>query len=462
MSTVEEIVPLPRLAGVTPPEGQLSFWKFFRMARHNGLAVIPRSAYEQPVIEQNILGFRTYLINDPAGVREVLLDHVAEYPKTSLEKRALGLAVGRGLLTSDGEVWRAHRRIMAPSFDHRSIQGYAPVMVEATDRQADRWDAEPGGQVIDIADAMMHVTLDIIARTMFSAETAHMAGLVERTIRGFQAMADFGVPDLLPVIGPLRWRMHERRSRAIFADFDREIRRLIEGRAADPTSGGPDLLGRLIAARDEETGGGMGAEELRDQVVTIFLAGHETTALAMTWTWYLLSQHPAALAKLENELDAVVGDRAPRHEDLPKLPYARMVVEEAMRLYPPAPGLSARLATKERVIAGTRVPKGAAVAVMPWVLHRHRLLWDEPDRFDPERFSPERSVGRHRFAYLPFGGGPRICIGLAFAMVEAVLILATLARRYRFHLMPDQVIDPHQAITLRPRYGMKMRLERRI
>jgi cytochrome P450 len=463
MSVIEQAdITSARLAGPVPPDRPLPFWKFMRVMRDNQLAAIPRVAYEQPVVEQKILWFRTLLVSDPAAVKEILLDRVAEYPKTALEKRALGLAVGKGLLTSDGEVWRAHRRIMAPSFDHRSIVGYAPIMTEATERQLDRWDALANGASVDIADAMMRVTLDIISQTMFSADSNGMVDMVDHAIRAFQETVEFGLADLLPVLRQRRWRAREREAHRIFADFDRAIRGLIADRVKAADEAGTDLLGRLIAARDDETGGGMSAEELRDQVVTIFLAGHETTAVAMSWTWYLLSQHPAALAKLEAELETVLGGRPPRHEDLVRLPYARMVIEESMRLYPPAPGLSVRLATEDRVICGVKAPKGTAISVMPWVLHRHRLLWDEPERFDPERFSPARSAGRHRFAYLPFGAGPRICIGAAFAMAEAMLMLVTVAQRYRLHLMPDQIVDPWHRITLRPRYGLKMRLERRV
>jgi len=244
-------------------------------------------------------------------------------------------------------------------------------------------------------------------------------------------------------------------------EFDKVIDRLITSRERVPADGQrKDLLGRLIAARDEETGGGMSAQEVRDQVVTIFMAGHETTALALTWTWYLLSQHPAAEAKLHAELDQVLGGRPPRHENLAKLPYTRMIIEEAMRLYPPAHTLS-RTALKEDVVSGHRIRPGAQVFIVPWLLHRNPKLWDRPDRFEPERFAPERAASRHRFAYIPFGAGPRICIGAAFAMAEAMLLLATIAQRYRLRLKPGFAVEPQGLITLRARYGMRMLLERR-
>ena len=204
----------------------------------------------------------------------------------------------------------------------------------------------------------------------------------------------------------------------------------------------------------------MSAKEVRDQVVTIFMAGHETTALALTWTWYLLSQHPAAEARLHAELQSALGGRIPRHEDIAALPYTRMVIEESMRLYPPAHTVSREPIADDEVL-GHRIPAGANVLISPWLLHRKPAIWKEPERFDPERFLPERSAARHRFAYIPFGAGPRICIGMAFAMAEAVLILATIAQRYRLHLVPGHPVEPQGLITLRARYGMRMNLQRR-
>jgi cytochrome P450 len=194
--------------------------------------------------------------------------------------------------------------------------------------------------------------------------------------------------------------------------------------------------------------------------VTMFFAGYETTSLALTWTWYLLSQHPAAEAKLHAEVDAVIAGRTPRHEDLAALPYTRMVIEEAMRLYPPGHTI-VREALADDEVSGHRVRKGGRVVIAPWLIHRHRRLWERPQNFEPERFSPERSAGRPRFAYIPFGAGPRICIGAAFAMAEAMLILATLAQRYRLRLKPGFAVEPQALVTLRPRHGMRMILERR-
>jgi cytochrome P450 len=231
-----------------------------------------------------------------------------------------------------------------------------------------------------------------------------------------------------------------------------------EGRA----HGGPaDLIDRLMAARDAETGGRLCAKEIRDEIVTIYIAGHETTASTLSWTWYLLSQRPEHLARLQAELDTQLGGRAPEPGDLTRLPYTRCVVEEAMRLYPAAPGLSTRRAAADDELCGVKIRKGTSVNVLPWVVHRHEQLWPDPEIFDPDRFSPERSADRPRFAYLPFGGGPRVCIGQVLAINESILALAALAQRYSARLAPDADVAPKANITLQFQHGLPMILERR-
>jgi len=245
----------------------------------------------------------------------------------------------------------------------------------------------------------------------------------------------------------------------LFAPMDEPLKRLIESRRANP--GKLDLLGRLVAALDEETGAGLTTEEVRNEVLTIFVAGHETTAAAMTFVWYVLSQQTEWEEKLHAELDEVLGGRVPTDADLPNLKLTRRIIEETMRLYPPAPGLSARVAVEADEVAGTRIPAGGMVLISSWILHRHRSLWEDPNRFDPDRFLAERSVGRPRLAYLPFGGGPRVCIGQMLAMNEAILILATLAQRFRLRLRPGHEVAIQNRITIRPRGGLPMLLSRR-
>jgi len=308
---------------------------------------------------------------------------------------------------------------------------------------------------------MMHTTLHIISRAMFSANSDQIVDVVERGVGRYQMTVR---PSLLDLLGFPAWFTNflsgRRGTAQVFGEFDAAVDELIDSRAhgaatqpQDPTK---DLLARLVAARDGESGGGMSAKEVRDEVVTIFMAGHETTAQALTWAWYLLALHPAVEAKLHQELSAVLDGRTPQNEDIAKLRYTRMVIEESMRLYPPAHTMAREPVAADEVL-GHRIPKGSIVLISPWLLHRKASLWPEPHRFNPERFAAEPA----RFTYIPFGAGQRICIGAAFAMTEAILILAMIAQRYRLGLKPERPIEPQGLITLRPRNGMPMTLRRR-
>jgi cytochrome P450 len=442
------------------PEGRAGFRQFLRTVRDNTLATYPPEAFDEDIIAQRLLWRRRFIINEPGAIRHVLLDNADNYTKSELTRRLLEPGLGRGLLTSEGETWRRHRRIMAPAFDHRSIVGYAPIMVDVTQNLIARWDALPNSSEIDVAAAMMHTTLHIISRAMFSSDSDDIVDAVEHGVTLYQANVR---PSLLDLLRFPRWLtklFDSRQPTAAFDEFDRLVDRLLDSRGRQPDSEPKDLLGRLIAARDADTGARMTAQEVRDQVVTIFMAGHETTAQALSWAWYLLSLHPAAEAKLHDELSAVLRGRTPHYEDLAKLDYTRMVIEESMRLYPPAHTMAREPIGEDRLL-GHRIPAKSLVLIVPWLLHRKPSLWQDPHRFDPERFSPARAVARPRFAYIPFGAGQRICIGAAFAMTEAILILATIAQRYRLRLNPRHPIEPQGLITLRPRHGLRMCLERR-
>jgi len=452
--------PAPALAAPTPPQGPLPLRQFLRLLRDSSIATYRTDAYTADILERHLFWRRNFFVNEPGAIKHVLLDNAANYAKTEITRRLLEPGLGRGLLTSEGDTWRRHRRIMAPSFDHRSIVAYAPLMTEIAADLAGRWDALPAGAEIDVAAAMMKATLHIISRTMFSSDSDEIVDVVESGVGRYQSAIRPGLVDLLELPKWLSRLTSWRRPERVFGEFDKVIDRLLAERGRSAEGQPKDLLARLLAARDEETGRGMTAEEIRNQVVTIFMAGHETTALALTWTWYLLSQHPAAEAKLHAELAAVLGGRVPRHEDLGKLRYTRMVLEESMRLYPPAHTLS-RAAIGDDEVLGRRIPAGAQILVVPWLLHRNPKLWPQPGVFDPERFAPERAGSRHRFAYIPFGAGPRICIGAAFAMAEAMLLLATIAQRYRLRLKPGFPVEPQGLITLRARHGMQMMPERR-
>jgi cytochrome P450 len=452
----------PALAGTAPPPAKpLSFFEGLRAAKGNSWETVPLVAYEQPTYDPKSPFGRMLMVNDPEGVRRVLLDNVANYPKNPMENRLISAMFGEGLLSSEGATWKTHRKVMAPSFDPRSVAGYAPAMAEAAEAFRRRWDALASDREVEMASEMKALTLQVICKTMFSSDSEELVGLTGKTLGFTQAALNFGLLDVLPVIGPMRMKAKEAEIHAEFAGMDAAIYRMIAEREKNLTAAPKDLLTRLAAAKDPEDGAGLNAAEVRDEVITIFMAGHETTAVTLTFVWYLLSQHPAVEEKLHAELDAVLGGRTPTAEDLARLPYTRMVIEETMRLYPAAPGVSVRTALNDDEICGVAVKAGTQVYISPWILHRHRRLWDEPERFDPERFSPEHSAARPRFAYLPFGGGPRVCIGAALAMTEASLILAVLAERYSPRLVEGQDIRLQSRITLRPAGDVRMTLERR-
>jgi cytochrome P450 len=455
MSALNESLVSPVLPGPVPRRGRLSIFEFIRALRENTIAAYAQEAYECDILERNLLGRRRFIVNDPAAIKQVLIDNAANYQKTEIGRRVLEPGLGKGLITSEGETWRQHRRIMSPAFDHRSIAAYTPIMTGAAGELLAEWRKMGTGVTIDVATAMMQVTLNIISRTMFSTDSDNIVHVMERSAGRYQAEMRPNILDLLNMPAWLAGFGRRKVPGRTFGEFDAIVQRLIETRARNPGDFPKDLLARLIAARDEQTGGGMSAREVRDHVITIFMAGHETTAMAMTWTWFLLSQHPAQEAQLHAELDRVLQGREPSHDDVGKLTYTRMVVEESMRIYPPVHTI-AREAMGEDTLVGQRVPKGSTVLIVPWLLHRHAKLWDNPGRFDPDRFSPERSQTRPRFAYLPFGGGKRICIGAAFALTEATILLATLAQRYRLRLAPDHPVEPQGLITLRARHGMRM------
>ncbi|HEY0745389.1 MAG TPA: cytochrome P450 [Steroidobacteraceae bacterium] len=450
------------LAGLSPPPLKpASFLKTIRASSDNPFEIIPLVAYEQPVyLSKSPLG-RVLMVTDPEGVRRILLDNVANYPKNDLEIEFFSAMFGEGLLSAPYSKWRTHRRVMAPSFGVRTVESYTPAMVDTTAAFAERWDALPDSAEVDIAAEMNALTLKIICRTMFSSDAEELAACAHEALDFAQASMEFGLLDVLPVLGPWRIKRTVGAIRSHFRGMDAAIYRLISEREKIRDEAPKDFLTRLILAKDPDNGAGLNAGEIRDEVITIFMAGHETTAVTMTWVWYLLSQHPSEEAKLHEELAAVLEGRFPTVEDLPSLRYTRMIIEEAMRLFPPAPGMSIRQAIEADEVCGFKVTPGLQVLISPWVLHRHRRLWDDPERFDPTRFTKESSDKRPRFAYLPFGGGPRVCIGATLAMTEATLILAVLARRFQVRVKKPQEVKLQTRITLRPKNGLLTILKRR-
>ena len=400
---------------------------------------------------------RGYLITNPSDVRHVLQDNARNYHKSPLYDK-LRLSLGNGLLTSEDEFWLRQRRIAQPAFHRHRIAALASVMAEAAREAAAQWEViASAGRPVDIGEEMMRLTRTVVLRALLGADLGPFGSKVDGawTIMNERIGESFwslGFTD--------RWPTPKyRRFQAARAVLRAAVEHVIGERRRNP-SDTADLLSMLMSARDEETGEAMTDEQLRVEVTTFLLAGQETTSLALTWTWYLLSQHPGAARRLEEEIDVVLSGRPPEYADLANLPYARMVIDEAMRLYPPAWGFS-RQALKDDELGGFHLPRGWLAFVIPYVLHRLPAFWDDPDAFDPERFTPERSADRSKYVYLPFGAGPRQCIGSHFALIEAQLVLATLAQSYRLHLAPGHRVEPWPLITLRPRFGMPMTIEHR-
>jgi cytochrome P450 len=398
--------------------------------------------------------FPAYLVSHPDDVHDVLVRQAAHFHKSVVTKIVLGRFLGDGLLISDGEFWKRQRRLEQPAFHSKRISAYAEAMVALAEDQAAGW---RDGVELDVDAEMMRLTLRIVARTLFDADVADAADAVGEALTTIlhisnQQTGSFIMP--LPIWVPTPRNFRER---GAVATLDGILKPIIEQRRSSGEDKG-DLLSMLLLARDED-GARMSDKQVRDEAMTIFLAGHETTANALNWTWVLLAQNPQVEARLHAELDAALGDRAPTLDDLPRLPYTDMVIKEAMRLYPPA-WLVSREPTEDVVVGGYPVKKAETVLMSPYILHHDPRWWDEPERFIPERFSPENEARLHKHAYIPFGSGPRICIGSSFALMEARLLLAALARRWRLHLVGDAP-DTEPLITLRPLGGLPMRLERR-
>lgn len=390
-----------------------------------------------------------FVIRHPDHARQVLLDDAARYHKTHSVFDRLSSLLGDGLLTTDGELWKRHRRMIQPAFTRTQIGRYADVAVGEARRAAATWSV---GRTYDMAAEMMSLTLRIVCRSLFSHDVSGDADRVGAAMHAFQAAVTR--PDVFPGWVPSRGR---RRLRRAIAELDRIVYGMIDERRRGAAR--RDLLQTLLDAADDEAGGERLSErEVRDHLVTLFLAGHETTSNALTWTWYLLSRNRDAEQRLHAELDRVLDGRPPTFADLPRLAYAEQVIKEAMRFYPPAYVL-ARRAREDTTIGGYPVPAGSEVVVWIYMTHRDPRWFPEPERFLPERFTPELEAARPRLAYLPFGAGPRACIGKQFAMVEAVLILASLAQRFHFELDTRHKIKTRPRLTLTPNKGMRMQLQ---
>lgn len=446
--------PVPR----SKPVGR---FEMMRVIYRNPLELWGEPSYNEPWVKVSWFGMKTIIANDPGLIRHVLVDNAASYPMSAIRQRVLRPLLRDGLLTAEGQVWKRSRKAMAPVFTPRHISGFGQTMLDCSERFRERY--KTSGQIVDIAHDMTLLTYDILAETLFSGEIAgDRADFARQIDRLFETMGRvdpfdlLGLPDWLPRLTRLRGQQSLEFFRKLVADT-MEMRR---ARIMDGENVPNDFLTLLLRAEGPD---GLSRSEIEDNIITFIGAGHETTARALGWTLYLLAKAPQERELIEAEIDSFFaegGHDLPPHEWLAKLNFTRAAFEEAMRLYPPAPSIN-REAAKDDTYGDLKIEKGTAMLVMPWVIHRHRLYWDQPDAFVPQRFLPENRDQIDRFQYLPFGVGPRVCIGASFALQEAVIALATLLRGQRFEVLETTRPWPVQKLTTQPQGGLPMKLIKR-
>ena len=437
-----------RVPLVTEPMGVL---KSLQTARRNVLEILPEIATRQPMVSGRT-GKRWHMVMDPEALNTILRDKLADYPKSTVTKDLLRPAIGESLFIAEGQEWLWQRRTAAPSFSHRHVMALAPVMSAAAERAVQRLEAAAGKRAVNMFDEMVQTTFEVISDVTFSGDEGFDRDGVHHAIEAYiQSTAKISLGDML---GLPSWvpRLSRIRSGGALTDMQRVADEAIQRRrASGQPNAAPDLLDLLLAGADPESGRQMSTEELRDNLLTFIVAGHETTALSLSWALYLVAGDPRVQDLARAEAQSVLEDRVAGAEDVPNLPYIRQIVDEALRMYPPA-ALVSRTARKADRLCGREVRPGDTVMIPIYALHRNNLLWDDPDAFRPERFADRKAI--RRYAYLPFGDGPRICIGASFAQTEAVIILATLLSRYRFDPVPGRDPKPVMILTLRPEGGV--------
>jgi len=383
-----------------------------------------------------------YLLNHPDYIRHVLVDNNRNYSKDTRSNQIFGKVAGQGLITAEGETWRKQRRMMQPAFHHRRIEQLDGMIVEITKSMLGRWQVSfESDRPIDIAREMAALTLTVTTRALFGVDLGEDARKLGEIIN--RAANYFEKPSHPQLVQSTR-------------EFGEIVDRIIQQRKQNFKDNG-DLLSSMILARDGQTGAGMDDEQLRSQVMSLTLAGYETTASALTWTWHLLSQNLNTVDRLRSEVRETLDGRPPRYLDLENLPLIDMVLHESLRLFPPA-WVIGRRALDDDVIDGYDIPADTVIAICIYTMHRHSGFWDQPDIFNPERFSPENSKGRHKYAYIPFGGGPRQCIGNNFGLMEAALVMACVLQRFELHSIPGMDVRPQALFVLRPNRDVMMSL----
>ncbi|MET0591653.1 MAG: cytochrome P450 [Polyangiaceae bacterium] len=446
------------LASAPGPRGAPIFGSLFDAWR-DPLKLLSESARDHGnVVRFRFGGFDYVLVSGLTEIQHVLVKNQKNYIK-SRSYQGIKLVLGEGLLTSEGEFWRRQRRLAQPAFHAQRLKGLAETMARLTSDVMQRWKALPeSGRTFDVHDEMMRLTFRVVGKTLCGADVEGDAQAIGSALTVAVKFANDYVEQLvrMPVWLPFPKNL---RFRTAMATLDKLVYRLIDEHRAQ-TDHEADLLGMLMDATDEGDGQGMTPKQLRDEVMTLVLAGFETTANALTWTLYQLSKHPDVAQKLAEEASTVLGGRTPSFDDVARLEYTERVIQESMRLYPPV-WCFEREAVEGDEVGGYGIPAGTTIAVCPFVLHRNPTYWENPETFDPDRFSPERSGARSRFAYLPFGDGPRICIGKGFAMMEAKIILAMIADSFRIELASEKPVELDAGITLRPRHGLPVKISPR-
>ena len=445
----------PALAMPPRPARPLSTLALLRTLPANSLAACDEALFDELFVERRYWWGRLFVVSDPDGIRHVLQDNCDNYLRVSPVRRAFEFSARAGMVCLEGEDWRRHRRVINPALDHRALRPDLPAVIRLTEEMARHLSCLPRDEPVEIGRTLTH----LLTRTTGQVFAGDEPDIDAMLLRMGRYPEKYGLFDVLPLPPWLRALDRYRRSRAGTDKYYALLDRLVAERRCPRYAGNRDLLWRLATTPDRNSGAPLSVAEIRDEVLTL-AATAATPLRPLTWVWYLLAMHRAVEEKLHGELDSVLGGRLPTAEDLPKLVYLRQVLDETMRLYPPLP-LMLRSAAGDDTLCGHRVPRGATVAVIPWVVHRHRQLWPDPDRFDPDRFRPEVAASRRRYAYIPFGVGPHVCPGAALAMTEIVVALAILAQRFRFRLAPDQPIEPVAWTTLRPRRGIRVTVERR-
>jgi cytochrome P450 len=438
---------------VKPPDQAQSPWRFFSRFVRNPLRAIPLSVYTEPVVSYGKKRPLVTWVTDPELIERILLKDAAQFPKTALDRRVLTPILGDGILTAEGESWRWQRKLASPMFRYAELLSHVPTMVNATEELVADWTSRGAAFSTDIEEAMTDVTFSVIARTILAGIDESEAKAVKRSTRTYLDRISWEVAAAMLRWPEARWHPGKGSMRSAAMEVRGIVQRLLDQRRTAP--GGSDLVARMIASRHPDTGQPMTDGETIDNLATFLFAGHETTAKALTWSLYLLARAPDWQDRLRDEVRSAVKVQHVAAGTLERLPLTTRVLKESMRLYPPAPVMT-RHSVDEFDLAGTRLPKSSLIVIPIFVLHRHRRLWPDPDRFEPDRFLPENEAKIPRTQFMPFGYGPRVCIGSSFAMIEATAILATLLQSVRFGWDGRHEPEPVSRVTLRPKGGMPL------